>query len=1742
MSVVDAEQGFRERAVNLFTFLRRAQEMLLKPVRDVADYEEVLWFSDLPDHPAVTKYHDREVVESDDPFLAIDRVPRTTSPAAPESIDAWLNEPIDDPDDPPTLRDSINVDLPDAADSGDGDLVPTRTINLDEVPHVLQEFRSWLPSWQVWAERERHDREARSFYQDLFSVQLMSVDHAQEFEFRLGVGCLTWLPDDHPQVRRHLLTVPIVINLDESSGTLIVSTDESDEVDVELDMLDPHLITNPKGFEQLRRVAREYDGHALDRDLVGDLLRRLVNRLDAEGAYEDVVAPPTGPNPRAHFAPAIVVRKRTARGLVDIYHQIVDQLQHGGQIPDGVLPLIDPDRQPELLSEPEPGAAIEIADELYLPLPVNEKQRQIIQRVDRVAQTLVQGPPGTGKTHTAAALVSHLLAQGKRVLITAHTDRALYEVREKLPPAIQPLAVSVIGKSRSDMSELRLAVEQISAIAGDFDRADSERKIEKLHGHIDELCRSRAETYGRLLKSREAEVVKHEHAGEDLTLAAIAMEHARSDDHHGWISEYAVDAGEPCPLSDAEALEWLSLLRREDIDRADLPSPERLSALREMPTPAEFLSDVQRESAAADAIAGHSSVLSHEAFAFVSHLSADKRSELRDRVESLASEAMSLENRRESWMNEALTDIRTGRGSTWTTRRDEVLRLASVAAPLVERVGAEFSIKAPEEELPELYQQARILLTHLESGGKLKVTADGTARAGAMAPKPVKAAQRFLESVRINGLVPTSSEQVRLFVSWVDARRAIEAMDRTWPSTVVVPKEDTLREGLQWHRTEVEQLERVLALGTRIEAETEWFRGQKLPIPDWNDLPSIRVYADLVAAVLVSEDADAAKTPLAAIEGLIASEMRWQDAPDCLVAFEDAVKQRNVAAYEDAFAVLSSLRERTGAALRMEGLGANLMVTADRLISAASGSPNDEIWARKLGSLNAAWEWERTGQWILGQVTTDINVLQRQLDSIEVRLRKDVELLAAERAWGHAVSPSRLTAQARADLTQYAQLVSRLGKGTGKYAAKMRAEIKDAMRRCRPAVPVWIMPTYRIAEQLRIEPDLFDVVIVDEASQAGLESTFLQYLAPRMVVIGDDKQVSPSAVGVDQQKLRDLANQYLAGDRYIASWQDPKRSLFDEAKMRYGGLLTLTEHRRCVPEIIAFSNRIAYEPEGIRLIPVRQYGADRLEPIKVVHVTDGYEAGNQTNSPEADAIVDQVEKCLSDPAYDGVTFGIISMHGKSQAKLIEHRLMERIGTEEWTTRQIRCGDPTDFQGSERNVMFLSMIKSAEPGERLYALTKSDAVQRFNVAASRAKDQMWVYHSMPRAALTNKEDLRHQLLEYCYGVQARSDSDVEGSLATIVPEDVLIEPFDSLFEQRVANRILDRGYTVVPQYDAHGYRIDLVIVGPSRRLAVECDGDHWHGPDAYQLDLSRQRDLERCGWQFYRIRESVFYANTEDALSGLWDVLNEFDIHPADWTPPADLHDSAPPAEPASSDVFDPPQDPPPLQEVRPEAHGEGRHRAPPPPDHTLAPEAVTEFEPPDEVSLGAPEAVDAIVYQEHEQAGIADPGLPEYRTFAEPVPPVADLLVDELARQLTRVVETEGPVLGKRLHTAYVNASGGSRVGKEIARRLNRAISLAEGQGMIISDNPLAEAGIKPRIFRIPGQPEIVMRPPGPRSIEQIPVNELAAHLRAVGASVVQDGDEQLFRDVLDRLGLRRLTEHTRETLERAMEQVEGLN
>lgn len=94
------------------------------------------------------------------------------------------------------------------------------------------------------------------------------------------------------------------------------------------------------------------------------------------------------------------------------------------------------------------------------------------------------------------------------------------------------------------------------------------------------------------------------------------------------------------------------------------------------------------------------------------------------------------------------------------------------------------------------------------------------------------------------------------------------------------------------------------------------------------------------------------------------------------------------------------------------------------------------------------------------------------------------------------------------------------------------------------------MPIYRVAETIDAKPNIFDVVIVDEASQSGPEALFLQYLAKKIIVVGGDKQISPTFVGVEKQPV-DLLRDRLIRDLPHSDRLGIEHSFFDQAFIRY---------------------------------------------------------------------------------------------------------------------------------------------------------------------------------------------------------------------------------------------------------------------------------------------------------------------------------------------------------------------------------------------------------------------------------------------------------------------------------------------------------------------------------------------------------------------------------------------------------------
>ena len=244
--------------------------------------------------------------------------------------------------------------------------------------------------------------------------------------------------------------------------------------------------------------------------------------------------------------------------------------------------------------------------------------------------------------------------------------------------------------------------------------------------------------------------------------------------------------------------------------------------------------------------------------------------------------------------------------------------------------------------------------------------------------------------------------------------------------------------------------------------------------------------------------------------------------------------------------------------------------------------------------------------------------------------------------------------------------------------------------------------------------------------------------------------------------------------------------------------------------------------------------------------------------------------------YEGKTFGVISLLGDNQVKEIQQRIDKEIDSKDIVARNILCGNSANFQGDERDVIFLSMVDSNEKSGPLPMMTYGvdDAYRkRYNVAASRARDQLWVVDSLDAASDLKPGDLRKRLIDYSMNPKAFSNEHRKIEKKSEFP-----------FEEAVAKNLFDCGYHIVQQWEVGAYRIDMVALYKNSAVAIECDGERWHsGEDAIRADMERQTILERLGWRFIRIRGSEYYRDTEQTMERVKDELSNYDIEPEETT-------------------------------------------------------------------------------------------------------------------------------------------------------------------------------------------------------------------------------------------------------------------
>lgn len=1443
------------KASNLIQYINDLSKLKQRPIASYKSYEEIIWIEkDIPIEPETTEFFRSDTSN----WLTVKKPVKPKEPILPNELKDWL---------------LINfhkltyeeIDVKSEQIVNDDNETVIIDVSIDEFPHIKGERKAFIENvWEPYVKEMKRVKKVQDLYDRLFTIHQMLQTNSESLELIVAIGLLQWnLPKQ--AVERHVLINKVELHFDKEKAVFKIEDSANGlAVEYEEDMLSLENQLQKVDHNEVQQLIKGINEEQSVMSQLEAILKTVANALDSRSQYNESLAIPSIKDSASLLisnSPAFIVRKKTQKSFQNACEVAVQQLSDDSvEVPTNLANMFNYEQgEKSTIHEYEATEHDEVtlpkSNPFYFPLPSNEEQERIIKSLSNKDNVLVQGPPGTGKTHTIANLTAHLLSTGNRVLITSQTAKALSVLKSKLPTDLQALTVSYLGGDSSSIKDLEKVVGTISVNKERFDLKEKKLIVEQKEQQLKELKGKLNKTKTELLEIREQETYKHDFSKPYVGTAQqiIRQVHALDEQYKWYTSDVTLETREDYWQLEKKLIDDIILL---NATFEDIPSEYKTFDYPNLPIETEiqsFESLFTEEVRLIENLKLLESAKKENLIELVQSLTHEQQSNMLKEFERYNSLKQPLLFKIYPALQKILADVFMNRGMNWKEYSEQLAHALSTYVQYENEV-EETLFDVKEISLATLKVMSTDLTTYLDQGGNLGNFL--------MKPKVVKQYKDQLSVITYNRQLLKTPEQIYLLNKYVLLETAKQKLKE-----LLVPL--FIEEHLMKPVTFKQEVQSIMEQLKMIEAIHEWRENvlNKFDVlsPNEFDETLIEQLTNNIQIVQLEKQLVQLQTSLKEITKPI-EEVITDSVHGLYKQLLEAMQARNsnlVRSMWESYILYQEVKKRDETVVELK----NKLFAHSPLVGASFiETMEDSIWQKRLIEWEKAFMHKQVKNWLEAFLLRDEHVLSKKYDEIEAQIKQTIIEIGSTKAWINMLqSMTDLQSQ---HLKAWMKSVKNVGKGTGKNATRYRMEAQMHMEKCMGAIPAWIMPMNQVFDNFEIKPNLFDVVIIDEASQSWHEALLLKYVAKKMIIVGDDKQISPTIIGIDEDDVKKLQTRYFKDIGFDFGFDlNIKNSFFDICYIMFKDTITLREHFRCMPEIIGFSNLISYSENP--LIPLRQYPANRLEPIKTRYLPEGVREGTGQyayNEAEADAIVEEIVKCIENPQYEGKTFGVISLLGIGQAKLIQNKLLQTIGAEIMEERHIICGDAYSFQGDERDVIFLSLV-AAKGEKRITALTNEGARQRFNVAASRAKDQLWLMHSITTNDISNKECLRYQLLSYIANpLQEENESNR-----------LLCE---SEFEKSVSDAITVRGYKVIPQYQVNGYRIDLVVVGEKTRIAVECDGDHWHtSPEDVERDFQREKILQRAGWKFWRILGSKYYHNPEKALESLWATLEEMGIYP-----------------------------------------------------------------------------------------------------------------------------------------------------------------------------------------------------------------------------------------------------------------------
>jgi very-short-patch-repair endonuclease len=1462
----EQQRVYQGRIRQVFEFLKALNDHRNPTVRQIKEQPWLMWIDELPDHPAIklplctlqSETTNEKAVEShaDDYRLLVKRPALTPPPLPPTSLREWLLDGWDDPNRDAQFITSINQIM-------NGETV---TIKFGEDPSREASYGQWKQKRETWRQAELPARRAMAVFEKLYELHGKIKRESERYDLVIGDGLLSWQQPDgnmyHPlllqRVQLHFdPQIPEFRVVDANSRSEFYTSLFQTTPDV-----DPRMLAARVGeFEAGGYHPLSVESNAF--------LTGFVNQLSAQGTFIGNRRPePGAKDPTIGRGPVLFLRLRT-KGYGNAISQVLESMSSRDDFCQALQNIVGSETHAKVVM------AEDIGKIGYRELPqhdvlfgkeANQEQFRIARQLDRHGAVLVQGPPGTGKSHTIANLIGHLLAHNQSVLVTSHTTKALRVLRDHVVEDLRPLCVSLLDNDLDSRRELEESVLAISRRLSETDPDQLEREANFLLHERNVLLDEFRSLQEKLSQARADEYRDVVYAGKSFKPSDAARQVAAGREKNDWIP-YPIALGEPLPLPMHEVRELyqsnsLALPIDDHLIESPFPESKSIPSPEKYQTAVESLLQLQKNTSIDKAY--------WPGVAFPkTHVKSIRQVSMHFR------EAIDEFKKFQGWCLAAINAGRLGEAvcRPWEEmlKKNEELKYA-VSKGQLDRV--RFRPEITEQTLLDQQLDVAVqIVAYLSRGNKLGTmqlllnpnwkTALNTWRILGRKPGKLEEFSAIEQSIR------TMIARTELSTFWdglmsSSGERQFQELGDD-PERVVGMYVAKLKMCLSWWNKTWEPLKQQLT-----ELGFDWSHFLSDQPPDFSKhgemLREINAADDRLLKILEGTknyiESIFIKSELDRLVAWLASFQHLE-----VTTLHNAVRQNDIIGYREAHARCIEKAQCRIIALRRRELIKRLRQ------STSDGTPYAQAWADSIidraglhgstelpGDVCEAWEWRQLNDELERRNQVNLEEISQKIETTRNRIKDVTVQLIDRRAW--AAQVRRTSLRQKQALMGWLGIINRIGKGFGIRVPKLRQEAQQKMEECRDAVPVWIMPLARIMENFDFSAPRFDVVIIDEASQCDAMALLALAIGKKVVVVGDDKQVSPLAVGQRQEFVDNLIKLHLDGIPNAVLY-DGRMSIYDLAKQSFPGMICLVEHFRCVPDIIQFSNNLCYEGD---IKPLRESSSSAILPnVMPYRVNGNYDQQRKINMEEALAIASLISAATKHIAYTGQTFGVISLVGDEQAYRIDQLLRTNLTPEEYEQRRIICGNAAQFQGDERGIMFLSMVHSASEGP-LPLSDRSDSIQRYNVAASRARNQMWVVHSLDPVLDLKPGDVRRRLIQHAQDPSAIVREIEENRQIT-----------ESVFERKVLERLVQKGFRVIPQKRVGCYRIDLVVEGGNKQLAIECDGDRYHPIEKIPEDMERQAVLERLGWRFMRIRGSAFFRNPDQTMENVFLRLSELGI-------------------------------------------------------------------------------------------------------------------------------------------------------------------------------------------------------------------------------------------------------------------------